>query len=56
RPEFALHPIKCSMGIEELEEVFWLSLFEFLRDILAKNRGLLWGHRHVSGGEQMADE
>ena len=34
---------------------YWGYRFEFVRDLLAKNRGLLWGSVKVGGGKQMED-
>ena len=36
-------------------EQYWHGRFQFVRDILAANRGLLWGTQKLPGGSQMED-
>lgn len=38
-----------------LYDWYWNKRFEFVRDILAKHRGLLWGSKKIGGGEQMSE-
>lgn len=35
---------------------YWGHRFKFDRDLLAKNRGLLWGSQKLPGGEEMEDK
>jgi hypothetical protein len=38
---------------KQIYDWYWNKRFEFVRDLLAKHRGLLWGKRKIAGGDQM---
>lgn len=41
---------------KQIYDWYWNMRFQFVRDLLAKHRGLLWGKRKIEGGEQMETE
>ena len=43
------HPLKHGIGRDESEEKYWLELRNCIRDVLASNRGLLFGHSDSKG-------
>lgn len=38
-----------------LYEWYWTERFNYVRDLFAYHRGLLWGKKHIPGGKPMGD-
>jgi len=55
-PDYWFHPGKRAMIEPDLRNAYYKELFEFIKNLLAKKRILLYGSRKVRGGSQMADE
>jgi len=43
------HPLKRAIHLSTYEEQYWQSVLEFIRDLLARNRGLLFGRSDTQG-------
>lgn len=54
--EVWFHPLKRGVQDETFKEEYWSDLLEFIRDLLAKHRGLWFGIRHTPGGTQMNED
>ncbi len=55
-PDYWYHPGKRAMIEPDLRNQYYKELFEFIKNLLAKKRILLYGSRKVQGGQQMQDE
>lgn len=45
------HPLKKGMKEEDFKDEYFNELFEFVRDLLARHRGLLFGMKNIPIGE-----
>lgn len=54
-PELWYHPIKKKMAESDFIGEYYKDIYEFIKNLLARKRILLYGVRQLSGGEQMPD-
>jgi len=46
------HPLKRGIAEYTFAEEYWMALLEYIRDVLAEHRGLLWGIDTVKTGKE----
>jgi len=54
-PEFWVHPGKRLTLEPDIVNSFYKDLFEYIKDLLAEKRMLLWGIKKTPGGKPMSD-
>lgn len=55
-PDYWYHPFKRKIIQPKLLNSYYKEIFEFIKNLLAEKRILLYGVRQTSGGIQMVDE
>lgn len=54
-PDYWIHPGKRLTVEPDIVNAYYKDIFEFVKDLLARRRMLLWGIKELPGGEQMQD-
>jgi len=54
-PDYWIHPGKRLTVEPDIVNSYYKDIFEFIRDLLARKRMLLWGARRTPGGTQMEE-
>ena len=54
-PDYWFHPGKRMMIEPEMINGYFKEIFEFIKNLAAEKRMLLWGIKKISGGSQMDD-
>lgn len=55
QPDYWFHPGKRQLIEPSIINAYYKELFEYVKNLLAKKRILLYGSRKLSGGKQMPD-
>jgi len=55
-PEYWHHPIKRRTVELDLTNDYYKDIYEFIKNLLARRRLLLWGTRFTPGGEEMEEQ
>jgi hypothetical protein len=55
-PDYWYHPGKRNLVEPEFRNDYYKELFEYIKNLLANKRILLYGSRRIKGGQQMPDE
>ena len=54
-PDYWFHPGKRMMVEPEMVNSYYKEIFEFIKNLAAEKRMLLWGIKKIGGGTQMED-
>jgi hypothetical protein len=55
-PDYWYHPIKRKIIYPQILNSYYKDIFEFIKNLLAERRILLYGIKHLPGGTQLKDE